>query len=366
MTLRTLLKAALIALILALTAGSATALAMTKTVTVAVDGKARTISTFADTVGGVLRSAGLQADSKDTLAPSVGSGVEDGSRIVFDRGKQLTLAVNGKQRELWTTATTVGEALRQLGMRRGTVKVSTDRSQRIPLQGMTLEVRKVRPALLYDGAAPPQIISTTATTVADLLAAQGVALGPHDTVAPKPAAPVVAGMHVDVTRIALEEVRETRSIEPPVERVEDPDLPSGEEVVESEGTPGEEVVTYRVTTTNGEQTDREEISSTTTVEPEPRVVRVGTRSAPEVSEGSVWDRLAECESGGDWNINTGNGYYGGLQFDKSTWDSYGGQEYAEYPHEASREEQIATAEKVRDARGGYGAWPSCSAQLGLD
>jgi uncharacterized protein YabE (DUF348 family) len=364
-TLRTLLKAALVALVLALTAGSATALAMTKTVTVAVDGKARTISTFADTVGGALRSAGLQPDSKDTLAPSPGTPIADGSRIVFDRGKPLTLAVDGKRRMMWTTATTVGEALRQLGMWRGAVTVSADRSQRIPLQGMALTVRTTEPLLLYDGAAPPQIVTTAAKTVADLLAEQGVVLGPHDTVSPKPAAPVVAGMHVEVTRVAVKEVREARSIEPPVKRIEDPDLPSGEEVVESEGTPGEEVVTYRVTITNGEQTDREEIASTTTVEPEPRVVRVGTQSAPEVSEGSVWDRLAECESGGDWSINTGNGYYGGLQFDKSTWDGYGGQQYAEYPHQATREEQIAIAVKVRDARGGYGAWPSCSAQLGL-
>jgi uncharacterized protein YukE len=76
---------------------------------------------------------------------------------------------------------------------------------------------------------------------------------------------------------------------------------------------------------------------------------------------SVWDRLAECESGGDWGIATGNGYYGGLQFDANTWAAYGGSGYA---HQASREQQIAVAERVLAAQG-WAAWPACSAQLGL-
>ncbi len=85
---------------------------------------------------------------------------------------------------------------------------------------------------------------------------------------------------------------------------------------------------------------------------------------PSVGTG-VWDALAQCESGGNWAINTGNGYYGGLQFNLGTWQAYGGGAYAAYPHEASREQQIAVATRLRDASGGYGAWPACSASLGL-
>lgn len=77
--------------------------------------------------------------------------------------------------------------------------------------------------------------------------------------------------------------------------------------------------------------------------------------------GTVWDRLAACESGGNWAINTGNGYYGGLQFSLSSWRGVGG---SGYPHQASREEQIARGEMLR-ARGGWGHWPACSAKLGL-
>ncbi|NLS10178.1 LysM peptidoglycan-binding domain-containing protein [Nesterenkonia sp. MY13] len=86
--------------------------------------------------------------------------------------------------------------------------------------------------------------------------------------------------------------------------------------------------------------------------------------APVANAQSDWDRLAECESGGNWSINTGNGFYGGLQFMKATWDSMGGQQYAEYPHQATREQQIAVATELQ-ARYGWGQWPSCSAQLGL-
>ena len=70
----------------------------------------------------------------------------------------------------------------------------------------------------------------------------------------------------------------------------------------------------------------------------------------------TWERLAQCESGGNWHINTGNGYYGGLQFSMGTWRAHGG---VGRPDQASREQHIAVAERVRKASGGYGAWPHC-------
>ncbi len=78
---------------------------------------------------------------------------------------------------------------------------------------------------------------------------------------------------------------------------------------------------------------------------------------------STWDAVAQCESGGDWSINTGNGYYGGLQFDQSTWDAYGGQGYAARADEASKSAQIAVAERTLAAQG-WGSWPVCSVQAG--
>ncbi|WP_129309922.1 transglycosylase family protein [Streptomyces sp. L2] len=77
----------------------------------------------------------------------------------------------------------------------------------------------------------------------------------------------------------------------------------------------------------------------------------------------VWDRIAQCESGGNWHINTGNGYYGGLQFAAGTWRAYGGTAYAPTADQASRGAQIAVATKVQHAQG-WGAWPVCSARAG--
>lgn len=77
--------------------------------------------------------------------------------------------------------------------------------------------------------------------------------------------------------------------------------------------------------------------------------------------GGVWDRLAQCEAGGNWSINTGNGYYGGLQFTLGSWRAVGG---TGYPHQASKSEQIARGEILK-ARQGWGAWPACTAKLGL-
>lgn len=86
--------------------------------------------------------------------------------------------------------------------------------------------------------------------------------------------------------------------------------------------------------------------------------------APSVAGGSTWDRLAQCESGGNWAINTGNGYYGGLQFNQGTWASNGGTAYAPSAHLATREQQISIAERVAAGRG-FAPWPACAAKLGL-
>ena len=89
--------------------------------------------------------------------------------------------------------------------------------------------------------------------------------------------------------------------------------------------------------------------------------RTAAAPAPVVASGSAWDRLAQCEAGGNWAANTGNGYYGGLQFSLSSWQAVGG---SGLPSDASREEQIMRAEQLRAAQG-WGAWPACSAKLGL-
>jgi LysM repeat protein len=84
----------------------------------------------------------------------------------------------------------------------------------------------------------------------------------------------------------------------------------------------------------------------------------GTASAAPIE---AWEKLAQCESGGNWNINTGNGYYGGIQFNATTWHAFGG---SGMPHQASKAEQIAVAERTLAAQG-WNAWPACSRKMGV-
>ncbi|WP_316526575.1 transglycosylase family protein [Kitasatospora brasiliensis] len=92
----------------------------------------------------------------------------------------------------------------------------------------------------------------------------------------------------------------------------------------------------------------------------PLLTATGASAAPV----STWDAVAQCESGGNWSINTGNGFYGGLQFTSSTWKAYGGGAYAPQANQASKGQQIAVAEKVLASQG-PGAWPVCSKKAGL-
>lgn len=96
----------------------------------------------------------------------------------------------------------------------------------------------------------------------------------------------------------------------------------------------------------------------------PVVAATATAGTASAASSSTWDQLAQCESGGNWSINTGNSFYGGLQFTLGTWTGFGGGTYADRADHASRSQQIAVANRVLAAQG-WGAWPACSARLGL-
>lgn len=91
---------------------------------------------------------------------------------------------------------------------------------------------------------------------------------------------------------------------------------------------------------------------------------VGAGGATAQADEATWDRVAQCESSGRWSVNTGNGYYGGLQFSRSTWNEFGGQAYAATADKASKDQQIAVARRVLASQG-PGAWPVCSKKAGL-
>ncbi len=367
---RVAVRATVLALLLALVGGGGAALAMDKTITLTVDGQDRTVHTFAGDVAAALQAAGISAAPEDRVEPALPTTIDSGDHVIFSRARKLLLDEGPSQREVWTTASTVGQALAVLGVQAQPIQMSTSPNTAIPLAGLALELRVPHKVTLTDGTGAKTPVTTTAGTVAGLLEEHHIALGPDDVSLPSGDTPLTDGTDVQVVRNGVGEVVETRAAPPPVQKIDDPALPRGKEVVVNPGKPGVASAIMKIYVQNGQEVRRQQVGAGAMTAAVPRIVRVGTNAdvpaAPTVDDGSVWDRIAQCEATGNWGISTGNGYYGGLQFDAGTWRAFGGGTYASLPSQASREEQIAVAEKVRDSHGGgYGAWPACSRKLGL-
>src|SRR5664279_1703449 len=167
-----------------LAVGGATAASLAKTVTITVDGQQRQVTTLAGSVDGALSSAGLQAGEHDVLAPAAGTHISDGAQIALEHGRLLTLTINGQERQVWTTATTVDEALSQLGQDPNAYQLSADRAREIPLDGLSVTADPLRTVSLSDGGAAAAPVKTGGRTVADVLGGLNTPLGPTDTVVP--------------------------------------------------------------------------------------------------------------------------------------------------------------------------------------
>jgi uncharacterized protein YabE (DUF348 family) len=347
--------AATIALALAVTTVGYSA--ATRTVTLSVDGKEHTVKTFGDDVHAVLADEGIELTSRDIVVPSPQSAVRDGSRISVRFSRPLEVSVDGAEQTYWTTATRVDTALDQLGIRVAGAALSTSRSATIDREGMALQITTPKAVTVKLGRTKARQVVLAAADVADLLDKLDASYDDNDLVEPGLDAPVVEGQRIVLTRVKVEKVHVAREkVAPPVVERQDSTLYVGDRETVRAGKPGFRDVTYRVVTRNGREYRRTVVSETALAAPVPTIVKVGTKPAPVSSGSGAWDRIAQCESGGNWHANTGNGYYGGLQFSLSTWRAYGG---PSRPDLVSREQQIAIAEKVRAASGGYGAWPVC-------
>lgn len=353
------------ALLLTLVFAGGVAVASHKTVTLSVDGAPITVATMKSRVIDVVEENGFTVGDRDDLFPVADAQVHDADTIVLRRSRPLQISMDGQgSTEVWTTAATVQEALAQLSMT-DTAPAAASRGSRVPLAGMSLPVVSAKTVQINDGG-NIRTVRLAAPTVAGLLEAAGVPLQQRDTVVPAATSPVVDGMQIAVTRMRIEKVTEQIPLPPASERIEDPTLNQSRQIVEDPGTPGLQDVTFAVARVNGQETGRLPVANVVVNPAREAVLRVGTKpgtEVPPVSNGHVWDALAGCESGGNWAINTGNGFYGGVQFDQNTWERQGGLRYAQRADLATREEQIAIAEVTR-ARQGWGAWPTCSARLG--
>lgn len=240
-------------------------------------------------------------------------------------------------------------------------------------------------------------VSIVRPDVASALDAAGITLRDGDTVTPALASALKAGDTVTVQRVSTGTTTKTIIVPFATKKVEDSSLDRGVTKVKTEGVFGTKVEVIETKVVNGKSTTTV-VSSTVTKQPVTRVILVGTKvavdsrstsraavkktttakktttskstttkkstpaPAPEpatsssgkainLARAAMWDRIAQCESGGNWSINTGNGYYGGLQFNLRTWLGVGGADFARYPHQATRAEQITVANRLYAQRG---------------
>ncbi|WP_078618062.1 MULTISPECIES: ubiquitin-like domain-containing protein [unclassified Streptomyces] len=346
-----------------LTGGTTAFVAKDKAVELNVDGERRTLHTFADDVTGLLAEQGLDTGAHDLVVPGPGTALSSGDEIDVRHGRPLRLMLDGRYHRVWTTARTVEGALRELGVRVEGAYLSVARSRRIGREGLALDVRTERTVtVMADGR--ERHVRTNAATVREAVAQAGVALHGEDTTSVAPDSFPRDGQTVTVLRVrGHQEVRE----EPiPFEerRTDDPSLFRGTEVVDSAGHAGVRRVTYGVRTVNGVRQTPRHLRTEVVRQPEPRVVRVGTRPLPASvagAEGLDWGALAQCESGGRADAVDPSGTYGGLyQFDVRTWHDLGGQGR---PESAPADEQTYRAKKLYVHRGSA-PWPHCGSRLG--
>ncbi|MBB2985763.1 resuscitation-promoting factor [Terracoccus luteus] len=401
---KTLLATAAGATAIVLAAGGATAAALDKAVTLSVDGQASDHHVFGSTVRDLLDDQGIAVGSADRVSPSLDAPLRDGETVSVAYARPLTVTVDGRTQRVTTTERTVDGALAALGLRDDAARLSVSRSLGIGRSGLSVSVvTPKRVTVTVDGTKVTRTI--TAGTVAEALGQLRITLGRGDRVTPAASTPLTDGLAVTVARVTTKDSTRTETIGHDTVRRESSSLYVGDTDVQTRGRDGVRTVVTRTTSVDGRATGTTEVSSTVTRKPVDEVVLVGTKRRPEpvatptpsssssadsssdssddsaqgstqgstptatptptptasepapsgaglnLARAAMWDRIAACESGGNWAINTGNGYYGGLQFAQGTWVGAGGTDFASRADLASRAEQITVANRLYASSG---------------
>jgi len=359
---RTIILALVSAVITALVATVAGYRSLGDEVRLSVDGKpVQIVHTFGNTVGDVLNEEGIHLGAHDAVIPSADSPITDNGVIAVRYGRKLDVNIDGKAHSYWTTATTVNTALLQLGNGYPGAALSTSRSSAISREGMALKIATPEKLRFRIGDQPVRTHRLAAFSAQDALQRLHVSFDSNDIVTPGPSKLLGSNTLIRLVRVSvvIKHFDHEATTAPTIRR-DDSSLLQGTTRTVRAAKAGDRAVTYKVIRHNGHVFKKIVLNQHVYSAPVPAILRVGTQApAPATNYAggnSVWDRIAECESGGNWAANTGNGYYGGLQFSLSTWHANGG---SGRPDQSSRAEQIRIAERVRAASGGYGAWPVC-------
>ena len=339
-----------------LAGGALGASALDKTVTISVDGQPMSATSFAGTVGDLLKGQGIEVGPRDVVIPALDSPVTDGATVQVQFARKVTLQVDGKQTEFYTTATTLDGALAAAQLRGlGGADFSVSRSIGIGREGLTVDVTTPKTVTL-EVAGKAKKVTTTAGSVAELLGEQNIGMSVDDAIRPALDAVVKNGQQISLTRIEKTTKTVTEKVAYNVIKTMSKSMYTGQTKVTTAGKNGKARVTYVYTTVNGGKASKKVVDRVVIVAPKSARVTVGTKASNlNLARAAMWDRIAQCESGGNWSINTGNGYYGGLQFNTGSWLANGGADFAPRADLASRAEQITVANRYY-ATSGLGPW----------
>jgi uncharacterized protein YabE (DUF348 family) len=355
--------------LLAVAGGHSAYEASAKTVAISVDGHQQKIRTHGGTVRDALSAAHLSVGAHDLLAPARGTKLKDGSAIVLRRGRQLQLTIDGQERDVWVTATSVNEALDQVGLRGNGAILSADRSRAVPLKGFSLDVRTQKVVQFLD-AGKARRVTTNAVVVQDLVSDLHLRLRKQDKLSTPLTTPVRDGLVLRVTRVDGLQDSQDDPIAFSVQRRSNGQMYKGEEQVVQEGRVGVLHRNFLLTYTNHKLTRRQLTSARRTADPVPEIISYGIKERPQPrpqptrsagsSGGLNWGALANCESGGNPRSVSSSGEYRGLyQFSQGTWNGVGG---SGDPIDASSSEQTYRAQILYN-RSGRSPWPVCGRYL---
>lgn len=345
----------------ALIAATTAFVGLDKTIVVSVDGKITKVHSYARSVGEALRRAGIPVGPHDSLTPDTSAGVHDGSTIAIERGRLLQLTVDGKTREVWVTASSVDEALRQAGLRVTGAVISANRSDRVPLSGLSINVDLPHTITVQvDGTT--RVLVSAKTTVGAALTEAGIVVNPKDQVSIPLQTRPFDGLTVVIVRVTSGQQLETSTIPFTTVTQNDPNSYVGTRTVGQAGKNGTLVRTYQLVFANGKQTSKTLVSQQITVQPVQQIILVGTKPKPVYqpkADGLNWAALAQCESGGRANA-VDPPFYGLYQFRLSTWQSVGGKGL---PSDASPSEQTYRAQLLYARSSWQTQWPVCGRML---
>lgn len=258
-----------------LVAGTVAWTLVDKTVTIRVDGEDRSIHTVSRTVSGALADADIDVDNHDVVAPSVDTAIKDGSTIVVRQGRLLKLTIDGQPTEVWVTATSVEQALGQLGYDAGSYS-SVSRSKRLPLDPTTIELRTPKSVtVVADGIAKPVV--TTGTFASDAVTAAGFTFSASDLWSVPASTTLATGMTITLQRVTYADVAEAFEIPFDTSQSEDATLTNGKTVIDTPGVVGQKSVTYHVTYVDGVETAREPLAEGVVTAPVTQEQRIGTK-----------------------------------------------------------------------------------------